>query len=150
MYISIKRVGWLGEEILEEDQGLVRDRLLAEHNCIPVFIPDELANNYYNGFSNDVLWPLFHYVPLPMYKAGGEKKFDYKLWEAYQEANILFSDVVVDIYTKGDYVWVHDYHLMYLPFELRQKKPDIKIGWFLHTPFPSSETGIRITSSQGR
>lgn len=62
---------------------------------MPVYLEQELMDKYYNGFSNDVLWPLFHYVPLPMYKAGMEKKFDNGLWEAYKEANkrlvILFS-----------------------------------------------------------
>jgi trehalose-6-phosphate synthase len=61
-------IGWLGEEVPPEDQDEVRQRLLAEHSCLPVFISDALVDKYYNGFSNGVLWPLFHYVPLPMYK----------------------------------------------------------------------------------
>ncbi|CAM9645716.1 unnamed protein product, partial [Chrysoparadoxa australica] len=72
-------------------------------------------------------------------QAGGEKKFDSSLWEAYKEANMIFAEVVCSFYEPGDYVWVHDYHLMRLPYELRQRHPDCKIGWFLHTPFPSSE-----------
>lgn len=62
-------------------------RLAEEHSCVPVYIEHDLMDKFYNGFSNDVLWPLFHYVPLPMYKAGNEKKFDNALWEAYKEAN---------------------------------------------------------------
>lgn len=60
---------------------------MEDHSCVPVFLEQELMDKYYNGFSNDVLWPLFHYVPLPMYKAGSEKKFDNCLWEAYKVAN---------------------------------------------------------------
>jgi trehalose-6-phosphate synthase len=76
----------------------VREKLLNDHNCLPVFLTDELVSKYYNGFCNGVLWPLFHYVPLPMYKAGGERKFDTDLWEAYKEANQLFAEAVVSIY----------------------------------------------------
>ncbi|CAN0569493.1 unnamed protein product, partial [Laminaria digitata] len=68
-------------------QATVSQRLMEEHSCVPVFLEQELMDKYYNGFSNDVLWPLFHYVPLPMYKAGNEKKFDNGLWEAYKVAN---------------------------------------------------------------
>jgi len=86
-------IGWLGCEIPLEEQPTVRRRLLAEHNCLPVFLSADLAHKYYNEFSNGVLWPLFHYCPLPMYKAGGERKFDMDLWLAYCEANIAFAEV---------------------------------------------------------
>jgi trehalose 6-phosphate synthase/phosphatase len=132
-------IGWLGGDVPLDEQEAVAGQLLKDYSCVPVFLDDELVDKYYNGFSNDVLWPLFHYVPLPMYKAGGEKKFDAGLWEAYKEANIRFANVVSSVYMDGDFVWVHDYHLMRLPFELRRQHPQCRIGWFLHTPFPSSE-----------
>ncbi len=134
-------IGWLGQEIPEEDRPQVREKLLREYNSVPVFLSDELVNKYYNGFSNDVLWPLFHYMPLPIYQtdAGSDKRFDNALWEAYREANVLFADAVAEIMVETDYVWVHDYHLMWLPYELRQRFKHANIGWFLHTPFPSSE-----------
>jgi trehalose-6-phosphate synthase len=133
-------IGWLGQEIPVQDQPIVREMLLRDYNAVPVFISDELAARYYNGFSNDVLWPLFHYIPLPIYKsAAGNKRFDNSLWEAYKEANVAFADVIGDFMQEGDYVWVHDYQLMWLPYELRQRYKRANIGWFLHTPFPSSE-----------
>jgi len=132
-------IGWLGCEIPPEEQSAVREQLLSEYHALPVFLSDDLVDKYYNGFSNDVLWPLFHYVPLPMYKAGNERKFDTELWEAYKEANILFAEAVLSVYQKNDLIWVHDYHLMRLPEELRSREPNCKIAWFLHTPFPSSE-----------
>ncbi len=55
--------------------------LLRDFQCVPVFLEDDLVDKYYNGFSNDILWPLFHYVPLPMFKVAGGKKFDRTLWE---------------------------------------------------------------------
>jgi trehalose 6-phosphate synthase/phosphatase len=132
-------IGWLGEEIAHEDQNKVREKLAQEFNCVPVFLSKEIASRYYNDFSNDILWPTFHYVPLPLFKAGSEKKFDFRLWDAYKLANKLFAQAVNQVYRDGDYVWVHDYHLMNLPSLLRKRHPKCKIGWFLHTPFPSSE-----------
>eukprot|EP00624_Nannochloropsis_granulata_P007881 evm.model.NODE_9905_length_21420_cov_21.470634.3 len=134
-------IGWLGQEIPEEDRPQVREKLLREYNAVPVFLSDEMVNKYYNGFSNDVLWPLFHYMPLPIYQTevGSDKRFDTGLWSAYREANVLFADAVAEILLETDYVWVHDYHLMWLPLELRQRFKHANIGWFLHTPFPSSE-----------
>jgi len=147
--MAFQWIGWLGVEVAEEEQATVRAQLLEEHNCVPVFLTDEMADLYYNGFSNDVLWPLFHYVPLPMYKAGAEKKFDDRMWHAYKDANRIFAEVVCGMCPggregdlrkqQGCYVWVQDYHLMRLPAELRARAPGVRIGWFLHTPFPSSE-----------
>ena len=82
-----------------------------------------------------ILWPLFHYYP-------GEINFDETQFEAYIRANKAFLDTVNDIIHEGDMVWVHDYHLMLLPQMLRESHPesfDLKIGFFLHIPFPSSE-----------
>ena len=82
------------------------------------------------------MWPLFHYHP-------GEITFDESSWNAYVEVNRLFAKAVVKEVEDGDLVWVHDYHLMLLPQMLREEigssKSNVKIGFFLHTPFPSSE-----------
>eukprot|EP00180_Rhodochaete_pulchella_P001125 Plantae.Rhodophyta-Rhodochaete_pulchella.ctg1943.p1 GENE.Plantae.Rhodophyta-Rhodochaete_pulchella.ctg1943~~Plantae.Rhodophyta-Rhodochaete_pulchella.ctg1943.p1 ORF type:complete len:757 (+),score=135.16 Plantae.Rhodophyta-Rhodochaete_pulchella.ctg1943:263-2272(+) len=67
-------------------------------------------------------------------------RFDYRLWGVYKEVNSLFAKEVVAAYQAGDLIWVHDYHLMTLPAELRAKIPGAKIGFFLHIPWPSSET----------
>ncbi len=100
-----------------------------------IFFELDVAHRYYSGYSNAVLWPLFHYIPLPiqdLYNSEG-------MWEAYDEANRHFASTVLNTYQKGDLVWVHDYHLMLLPGMLRAGRPHMKIGFFLHTPFPSSE-----------
>ncbi|RLN98729.1 hypothetical protein BBJ28_00009342 [Nothophytophthora sp. Chile5] len=132
-------VGWLGEEIPHDEQSKVREKLAREFNCVPVFLSKEIAARYYNDFSNDILWPIFHYVPLPLFRAGSEKKFDFRQWDAYKLANKRFAQAVHQVYREGDFVWVHDYHLMMLPSLLRVRHPRCKIGWFLHTPFPTAE-----------
>lgn len=79
------------------------------------------------------LWPLLHYSPADM-------EFDEFLWDSYKKANQLFCDAIVKCFRKGDIIWVHDYHLMLLPSMLRKALGQhVKIGFFLHTPFPSSE-----------
>lgn len=82
------------------------------------------------------MWPLFHYHP-------GEITFDESAWNAYTEANRLFAKTVAADVQDNDLVWVHDYHLMLLPAMLREEigktKKNVKLGFFLHTPFPSSE-----------
>lgn len=79
---------------------------------------------------------MFHYHP-------GEITFDESAWEAYKEANRLFAKAIAKEVQDGDLIWVHDYHLMLLPEMLREEigdsKKNVKIGFFLHTPFPSSE-----------
>ncbi|KAJ3129120.1 Trehalose-6-P synthase/phosphatase complex synthase subunit [Nowakowskiella sp. JEL0407] len=126
---------WIGLEIPPEERETVSKQLEEQHSCVPVYISNDVADKHYNGFSNSILWPLFHYHP-------GEINFVEADWEAYQEANMAFADAIAEVVKEGDIVWVHDYHLMLMPEMLRLKlgnRVNIKIGFFLHTPFPSSE-----------
>ncbi|KAJ2523531.1 Trehalose-6-P synthase/phosphatase complex synthase subunit [Coemansia sp. RSA 1939] len=134
--MSFTWVGWPGKDFGQEDR-LKINSLLKENSCSAVYLDDETAELYYNGFANSILWPLFHYHP-------GEMVFEEAAWEAYQRANKAFADSLIDIINDGDLVWIHDYHLMLMPLMLRKLVDErglkgVKIGWFLHTPFPSSE-----------
>lgn len=131
--------GWPGVQVPEDEVGHVKDRLFKEYGAVPIFMEDELADRHYNGFSNSILWPLFHYHP-------GEITFDESAWEAYYQANELFAKEIAKDVQDNDLVWVHDYHLMLLPAMLRKelekgpnRRNNVKFGFFLHTPFPSSE-----------
>lgn len=134
--MSFSWIGWPGKDFDEKDRITISKTLKEDYNCKPVFLSEDLADAHYNGFSNSILWPLFHYHP-------GEISFNDESWSAYKEANQKFADVVFEELQDGDMVWVHDYHLMMLPQMLRKLMggsfPNVKIGWFLHTPFPSSE-----------
>jgi len=112
---------------------------LAKEGCIPVYLDSDTVERYYNGYCNNVLWPLFHYVPLPFEARLDETNNVSVQWAAYKYANELFADAILAQYCPGDVVWCHDYHLMMLPAVLRERDPRMKVGWFLHTPFPSSE-----------
>ncbi|KAF1356635.1 glycosyl transferase [Delphinella strobiligena] len=128
--------GWPGLQVPEQETSLLEGRLWKEYGAVPIFMDDELADRHYNGFSNSILWPLFHYHP-------GEITFDESAWNAYREANRLFAKKIAKDVQDNDLVWVHDYHLMLLPAMLREeigdRKKNVKFGFFLHTPFPSSE-----------
>ncbi len=106
---------------------------LEKRRLVPVDVPTREYRSYYEGYSNTALWPLFHY-----FVERGE--FDPAQFEAYRSVNERFADKVASIAEPDDLIWVHDYQLMLLPEMLRQRVPSARIGFFLHIPFPSSET----------
>lgn len=131
--------GWPGMEVPEADREGIEETLKKDYTTTPVYLPQDIYDGYYNEFSNSILWPLFHYHP-------GEITFDERNWEHYKEANRIFAQTIVNSkegVNDGDIIWVHDYHLMLLPAMLREElgpnRKNVRIGFFLHTPFPSSE-----------
>ncbi|KAL4199554.1 hypothetical protein AMTRI_Chr03g145530 [Amborella trichopoda] len=131
-------IGCLKEEIDPSEQDEVSQILLERFKCVPTFLSPELFTKFYHGFCKQQLWPLFHYM-LPLSPDLGGR-FDRSLWQAYVSVNKIFADKVREVINpEDDYVWVHDYHLMVLPTFLRKRFNRIKLGFFLHSPFPSSE-----------
>jgi len=129
---SDDKIQWIGftENTAEELEGqLLENESFRAH---PVFIPAELNENYYEGFCNNLIWPLCHYFP-------SLAKFDDAYFDAYKEANDIFFAKLDEIIQPGDVIWVQDYQLMLLPDLIRSKYPDNKIGFFFHIPFPSYE-----------
>jgi trehalose 6-phosphate synthase/phosphatase len=126
-------VGWPGDvSAFNADQHASLEKKLEERRVKPVYLSRDEIERYYEGFSNGVIWPLFHYLAdrVPVDAIG---------WEAYRDVNQKFADAVAEAYEHGDAIWVHDYQLMLLPALLRERLPDAQIGFFLHIPFPSSE-----------
>src|SRR5262245_5112036 len=127
-------IGWPGESPTELDPG--RQEALARwekrHGFVPVDLPASLSQRFYQGYSNQTLWPLFHQFPRGIV-------YDPEGWNAYVEANRLFRDALLEHYRPGDLVWVHDYHLMLLPQLFREAVPEATVGFFLHIPFPASD-----------
>ncbi|KAE8710688.1 Alpha,alpha-trehalose-phosphate synthase 6 [Hibiscus syriacus] len=131
-------VGSLKDDVDFSEQDEVSGRLLEEFKCVPTFLPPDLQKKFYHGFCKHYLWSLFHYM-LPMCPEYGNR-FDKLLWQAYLSANKIFAEKIVEVINpEEDYVWVHDYHLMVLPTFLRKRFHRVKLGFFLHSPFPSSE-----------
>ena len=125
-------IGWpsINANDIEEENEV--SKLLAKDQCIPVFLSDELIENYYDGFSNAIIWPLFHYFT-------DYTRFEEGYWEAYKKVNELFAEVILSNAKQNDMVWIHDYQLMLVPNLIKTKRPDLSIGFFLHIPFPSFE-----------
>ncbi|KAL0306620.1 UNVERIFIED_CONTAM: Alpha,alpha-trehalose-phosphate synthase [UDP-forming] 1 [Sesamum radiatum] len=132
-------IGWAGVNVPDEGGKKTLTEALAEKRCIPVFLDEETVHQYYNGYCNNILWPLFHYLGLPQEDRLATTRSFQSQFAAYKKANQMFADVVLEHYEEGDVVWCHDYHLMFLPKCLKDYNSEMKVGWFLHTPFPSSE-----------
>ncbi|CAI9278796.1 unnamed protein product [Lactuca saligna] len=136
--IDVIYVGCLKEEIHPNEQDEVSQTLLETFKCVPTFIPLELFTRFYHGFCKQQLWPLFHYM-LPLSPDLGGR-FNRSLWQAYVSVNKIFADRIMEVINpEDDFVWIHDYHLMVLPTFLRKRFNRVKLGFFLHSPFPSSE-----------
>ncbi len=120
-------VGWAGDagdapEPFDED-GI---------HLHPVPLSQQEVTDYYEGFSNDTLWPIYHDVIVPA-------KFHRDWWTSYQTVNRRFAEAVAEVAAPGARVWVQDYQLQLVPALLRALRPDVRIGWFNHIPFPPVE-----------
>lgn len=126
-------IGWPG--YIPEDEAekkLIIDKL-AELNLIPVFLSEAELQGYYEGFSNEILWPIFHYQL-------SYAVFNKEYWLFYQQVNQHFLDAALALdLTLKDEVWIHDYQLMLLPQLIRQHNDLLSIGYFQHIPFPADE-----------
>ncbi len=126
-------IGWPGDlSALSEEERSHLESQLIEQRLVPVDLDSDLVKRYYESFANGVLWPLFHYVvaALPL---------EVRDFDAYSDANQRFAEAVASVARPGDRVWVHDYQLLLLPEMVRRLVPGVRIGFFLHIPFPSSE-----------
>lgn len=124
-------IGWPGMEVQEKLQDRVAYDL-RNKNLHPVFLDAKEINKYYEGFSNEIIWPLFHYFP-------SYSSYDPEYWQTYLSVNKKFAEEIIKFATTDDIVWVHDYHLMLVPAIVRAALPGITIGYFQHIPFPSNE-----------
>lgn len=126
-------IGWPGIEIIDEENKKKVTKQLGKLSLLPVFLSQEEINQYYEGFSNEVLWPVFHYY------ASTYANYKQTNWDYYRQVNEKFRDMVLQVANPGDTIWVHDYQLLLLPSLIRNELADISIGFFLHIPFPSYE-----------
>lgn len=127
-------LGWPGDVAgLSSAQQAELDSKLAGYRTCGVKLTSGDIKRYYEGFSNSVLWPLFHCmidrVQMDMWKD----------WRCYLEVNQKFAEAAASRYREGDLLWIHDYQLALVPGLLRQLVPEAAIGFFLHIPFPPSD-----------
>lgn len=132
---TITEKAWMGvADFSSEDwESEVAPRMAKyDFTAYPLFVDKALYKDYYNGFANSVLWPLFHYFPSLV-------DYQTQYYDAFVQVNRLFAERLAEVVQPGDTVWIHDYQLMLLPDMLRAQQSNINIGFFLHIPFPSYE-----------
>lgn len=122
-------IGWPGIA------GEIPKRPLAEathdagYKVVPVALSETERDEFYYGYSNEVIWPLFHDLQ-------NFCNFEPAYWEAYKAVNKRYADAIADCSQADDFVWVHDYHLMYVAQALRERGIRAALTFFLHIPFP--------------
>jgi trehalose 6-phosphate synthase/phosphatase len=128
-------LGWSGipsEKLSAQEEHEIATTLQEKYGCASVSLSTREVDQYYHGFSNKTLWPLFHYfAQLSVHKEN--------FWETYRTVNQKIADAVIERSDGSEVIWVHDYQLMLVPKMIRDAIPNAKIGFFLHIPFPSYE-----------
>jgi trehalose 6-phosphate synthase len=131
-------IGWPGSDYNEEVESLFASSARnTGYQLKPVNLSSYEIDKYYQGFANEIIWPLFHDLQ-------SRCNFDPEYWQAYKEVNKKFAEVIIKNITTEDYIWVHDYHLMNVSKELRLKNHKLKIGFFLHIPFPPLDIFLKL------
>ena len=125
-------VGWPGSSVEADMRGKLIREALERFQSFPVFLSEEQMEQFYLGFCNATIWPLFHYFP-------SYALYQPSYWDQYRQINQLFADALNSVLRADDVVWVHDYHLMLLPRLLKARQAQLSVGFFLHIPFPSFE-----------
>jgi trehalose 6-phosphate synthase len=130
-------VGWPGATDSSDGEGEGLPGDLEGVLLEPVELNAAEYEAYYEGFSNATIWPLYHDAIRP-------PVFEASWWPAYQAVNERFADEVASVAAEGAVVWVQDYHLQLVPAMLRERRPDVRIAFFLHIPFPPPELFRRL------
>jgi trehalose 6-phosphate synthase len=132
---------WIGWPGILEEVSLNEPLALASRDLgfvlVPVSLTEEEVNQYYFGFSNEVIWPLFHDLQTRC-------NFDPVYWNAYQDVNLKFAKIIAENARIEDYIWIHDYQLMLVGKYLRGMGVENKLGFFLHTPFPPMDIFVKL------
>lgn len=128
-------VGWPGfasDRIRKSQLEEIESHLVENYKCFPIYLSEKDVELYYEGFSNRTIWPLFHYFQ-------NLTEYDNENWQRYKKVNLQFYENMKPFIEEDSTIWIHDYQLMLLPQLIKENHPTVKIGFFLHIPFPSSE-----------
>ncbi len=133
-------IGWPGVTQFPENElekAMAEAAIASGFNLKPVELTELEREKYYRGAANEMIWPLFHDMP-------GRCNFDPSYWPFYEQVNRKFAEKIVENIEKGDFIWVHDYHLMDVGNELRSLGVKDKTAFFLHIPFPPPDIFMRL------
>ena len=133
-------IGWPGaaeNEIPDIDKVLADATNDSGYTLKAVNLTVEEKEKFYQGFSNEIIWPLFHDLQ-------SHCNFDPTYWHVYEEVNRKFAHVIADNIKPDDFIWVHDYHLINVARELRTLGVSANVGFFLHIPFPPLDIFLKL------
>ncbi|HEY1527966.1 MAG TPA: trehalose-6-phosphate synthase [Candidatus Angelobacter sp.] len=126
-------IGWPGPSVEDQEASALLQIASQEHcHLIPVFLTSEEEAKFYYGFSNEIIWPLFHDLQ-------SRCNFDPSYWGIYRSVNRKYAKTVQEQSHRQEYIWVHDYHLLLLAEELRAIGVESTLAYFHHIPFPSPD-----------
>ncbi|MBN1335983.1 MAG: trehalose-6-phosphate synthase [Deltaproteobacteria bacterium] len=134
---------WIGWPGVEAEPGVDWASLLVEggraagYELLPVWISPTDLDGFYLGFTNSLLWPLFHTMP-------ERCQFDPEAWSTYRRVNDQFAEAVASQVRPGDFVWIQDYHLIHVGERLRELVPGVRVSFFLHIPFPPLDLFLKV------
>ncbi len=136
-------IGWSGttNPVSEIKGALTKATRDAGYKVVPVELTEEERDQFYYGYSNEVIWPLFHDLQEMC-------NFDPAYWKIYKEVNAHFAEAVKKNSRAGDFVWIHDYQLIYVAECLREKGYRNKLAFFLHIPFPSIDIFAKLPQQE--
>jgi trehalose 6-phosphate synthase len=125
-------IGWTGTERSEDIDRLFDEYSSEQYELVPLYLNSEERHNFYLGFSNEILWPLFHDLQTRC-------NFDPAYWQTYVSVNEKFANALLRVASPADLVWVQDYHLMMVAQAVKQRSADWELAYFHHIPFPSPD-----------
>lgn len=134
---------WIGWPGLPLERGGSWEAVLSEgyrergYELVPVLLSEDEVKGFYEGFANGILWPLFHDLL-------GQCNFDPSFWYSYLEVNEKFADCVIRCCREEDFIWVQDYQLIHVAEHARRKREEVRIGFFLHIPFPPLDILLKL------
>ena len=132
-------IGWPGTDSddPEVERAATRAGEDAGYRMVTVALSTQEVRDFYLGFANRVIWPLFHDLQSLC-------DFDPSFWRTYREVNRRYAQTIAQHANPGDFVWVHDYQLMHVASELRPLRPDARVAFFLHIPFPPLDVFVKL------
>ncbi|MBM3329725.1 MAG: trehalose-6-phosphate synthase, partial [Calditrichaeota bacterium] len=131
-------IGWSGTtEEVDWSRELDASHIADGYTLVPVTLTRDEVENFYLGFANQIVWPLFHDLQTRC-------NFEPRFWSAYQQVNDKYATVIANFSQPTDFLWVHDYHLMTIARSLRNLGVERKSGFFLHIPFPPMDIFLRL------
>ncbi|MDP8254864.1 MAG: trehalose-6-phosphate synthase [Candidatus Alcyoniella australis] len=131
-------IGWPGAPQAEDLHQLLQSSAHETgYKLVPVGLSEQEIGGYYQGFSNQIIWPLFHDLP-------SRANFDPSYWPIYCQVNRKFANTIVEVTNEDDFIWIQDYHLMMVASELCELGQSRKTGFFLHIPFPPLDVFLKL------